>query len=152
MVNKFQWTVPIVCVSLVGLEWDVIANAQSMEPSLIASASVTLDGVEHIAKILDVPVREKIVPVVGNVTVLSILVYVRMDGLVTDVIYQTVLEIQTVQIEAFATLLTILLSVQIALLGGWALHVKTFARMELRFQWIVETVFVIRVSLVVDVM
>lgn len=79
--------------------WGVIVNAQSMEPSLIANASVTLGGVEHIAKILDVQVMEKIVPVMGNVTALSILVYVRMDGLVTDAIFQTALEIQTVQIE-----------------------------------------------------
>lgn len=79
--------------------WGVIVNAQSMEPSLIANASVTLGGVEHIAKILDVQVMEKIVLVMGNVTALSILVYVRMDGLVTDAIFQTALEIQTVQIE-----------------------------------------------------
>lgn len=132
--------------------WGVIVNAQSMEPSLIANASVTLGGVEHIAKILDVQVMEKIVPVMGNVTALSILVYVRMDGLVTDAIFQTALEIQTVQIEAFATLPIILPSVQIVLPAGWVLRVKTFAQMEPRCQWIVETVFVIRVSQVVDVM
>lgn len=132
--------------------WGVIVNAQSMEPSLIANASVTLGGVEHIAKILDVQVMEKIVPVMGNVTALSILVYVRMDGLVTDAIFQTALEIQTVQIEAFATLPTILPSVQSVLPAGWVLRVKTFAQMEPRCQWTVETVFVIRVSQVVDVM
>lgn len=54
--------------------------------------------------------------------------------------------------QAFATLPTILPSVQIVLPAGWVLRVKTFAQMEPRCQWTVETVFVIRVSQVVDVM
>lgn len=65
----------------------------------MTSASVTLDGVERFVKIPDVQVTEKIVRGMGSVTALCIPVSARMDGLVTDAIYRTVLGIQTVQTE-----------------------------------------------------
>lgn len=58
-----------------------------------------LDGVEHTVKIPDVLEMARIVLVMASVTVPFIHVSVRMGGLVMDVIFLTVLEIQTVQTE-----------------------------------------------------
>ena len=63
------------------------------------SVSVTLDGVELFVKIPDVQAMARIVLVMASVTALFIPVSVRMDGLAMDVIFLTVLGIQTVQIE-----------------------------------------------------
>ena len=98
-VNRFQWIAVTVFVSQAGLVQGAIANVRSMEPSSMTSASVMLDGVEHFVKIPDALERARIVLVMESVTVLFIDVSARMGGLVTDVIFLTVLEIQTVQIE-----------------------------------------------------
>lgn len=74
-----------------------------MERLLVTSASVMLDGVERSVKIPDVQEMARIVPVMASVTVLFIRVSARTAGQVMDVTSLTVLEIQTVQTEDFAT-------------------------------------------------
>lgn len=65
----------------------------------MTNANVMLDGVEHTVIIPDAPEMARIVLVMANVTVLFIHVSVRMGGLGMDVIFLTVLVIQTVQTE-----------------------------------------------------
>jgi len=101
-------------------------------------------------KIPDVQELERIALDTANVTVQHTHASVRMGGLEMDAIFLIVLEIQTVQTEVSATQQLTHQSARTVHVGGWALLVRTFALMEIKYLWTVETAFVIHVTRVVD--
>jgi len=101
-------------------------------------------------KIPDVRELERIALDTANVTVQHTHASVRMGGLEMDAIFLIVLEIQTVQTEVSATQQLTHQSARTVHVVGWALLVRTFALMEIKYLWTVETAFAIHVTRVVD--
>lgn len=102
-VRRRPWTAAYVFARQDGSALDATANVLNMERSSMVNASVTAGGVEPIAKIQGALVTARIVLGMGSVTVQLMSVTVMLGGLVTDVIFQTALEIQTVPTEVRVT-------------------------------------------------